>query len=415
MARLVLDDNRSQSLAISLDELRAKESADDFRELMVSLEKSGELDRAAEGLPSTDVLAERRERGQSLTRPELCILLAYAKLSLKTHLLRGRLPDDPITESYLLGYFPGEAIRDAGNDALEGHRLRREIIAGQVTNDLVDLMGATFVNRVARDTGRSADDVVRAWLVSARLAEHRALLYEMARQQSALDVGVSYRWLLGLARVLERTTRWVLQNVDPTASPARIVDENVSGLAELRAAFDTIVAGEERELFEARVEEIKGVGADDGFSRNLITLRFLDQLLEILQIARDTGAPETAAGTAYYTVSQALDIPWLRRTSFASAGGGQWEQRAAQALAEDLSRAHRKLTLAVLARASDGDVDAAAMSLLASGARDVERYSNVLSELRAEETAGLAGAAVAVRELAAFGERALPATRGGAT
>jgi glutamate dehydrogenase len=414
VARLVLEDNRSQSLAISLDELRAKESADDFRELMVSLEKSGELDRGSEGLPTTDVLVERRERGRSLTRPELCVLLAYAKLSLKMHLLRGRLPDDPITESYVLGYFPGEAIRDAGNEALANHRLRREIIAGQVTNELVDLMGATFVNRVARDTGRSADEVVRAWLVAARLAEHRALLHEMGRQQTALDVRVSYRWLLGFARVLERTTRWVLQNVDATASPARVVDENVSGLAQLRTDFEAIVAGEERELFEARVEEIRGFGADDGFSRNLITLRFLDQLLEILQIARATGSGETATGKAYYAVSQVLDIPWLRRMSFAAAGGGQWEQRAAQALAEDLSRAHRKLTLAVLAKASDGDVGRAAATLLESGARDVERYHGVVAELRAEESAGLAGAAVAVRELAAFGERALPVVRGGA-
>jgi len=405
VARLVLEDNRSQSLAISLDELRAKASTDDFRDLMVTLEKSGELSRATEGLPSTDVLVERAERGQALTRPELCVLLAHAKLSLKTKLLRGRLPDDPITESYLLGYFPGEAIRAAA-DGLEGHRLRREIIAGQVTNDLVDLMGATFVHRVARDTGRSAEEVVRAWLVAARLAEHRSLLHEMGNQQSVMDVRVSYRWLLGLARVLERTTRWVLQNVDSSRSPARIVDENVRGLAELRHDFDAIVAGEERGLFEERVREIRELGADADFSRNLITLRFLDQLLEILEIARATGAAETATGRAYYTVSDALEIPWLRRTSFASAGAGQWEQRAAQALADDLSRAHRKLTIAVLARARDGDIDAAATALLRSGERDMERYKGVTSELRAEEDAGLAGAAVAVRELTAFGERA---------
>ena len=410
VARLVLEDNRSQSLAISLDEMRARESADDFRDLMVALEKAGELNRAAEGLPSTDVLVERAERGQTLARPELCVLLAYSKLSLKTRLLRGRLPDDPITESYLLGYFPGEAIRAAA-DALDGHRLRREIIAGQVTNDLVDLMGATFVNRVSRDAGRSAEEVVRAWLVAARLAEHRSLLHEMARQQTAMDVRVSYRWLLGLARVLERTTRWVLQNVDASRSPARIVDENVRGLAQLRRDFEGIVAGEERRLFEERLREIRQLGADDDFSRNLITLRFLDQLLEILQIGRATGADETSTGKAYYAVSEALEIPWLRRTSFSSAGLGQWEQRAAQALADDLSRAHRKLTTAVLHKAKNGDIDTAARALLGSGDSDMERYKGVASELRSEEGVGLAGAAVAVRELAAFGERAAAAAQ----
>jgi glutamate dehydrogenase len=414
VARLVLENNRSQSRAISLDELRARKSANDFRDLMVALEKTGELNRAADVLPSTDVLVERAERGQTLTRPELCVLLAYAKLSLKTKLLRGPLPDDPITESYLLGYFPGEAIRAAAA-ALDGHRLRREIIAGQVTNDLVDLMGATFVNRVARDTGGSAEEVVRAWLVAARLAEHRALLHEMGRQQSAMDVRVVYRWLSGLGRVLERTTRWVLQNTDSSRSPAHVVDENVVGLAALRQAFDAIVAGEERDVFEERVREIRGLGADDAFARNLITLRFLDQLLEILQISRAMGAAEAATGRAYYVLSEALDIPWLRRTSFGSAGAGQWEQRAAQALTDDLSRAHRKLTKAVLARAAGDDVDAAVAALLGSGDRSLERYRGVASELRSEDVAGLAGAAVAVRELAAFAEQAAAGARPSAT
>ncbi len=406
VAHLVLENNRTQSLAISLDELRAKESVDDFRALMVALEKTGELSRAADGLPSTDILGERADRGQTLVRPELCVLLAHAKLALKARLLRGRLPDDPITESYLLGYFPPEALPAAGQEALAGHRLRREIIAGQVTNDLVDLMGATFVTRVMRDTGRSAEAVVRAWLVASRLSEHWKLVAEMAKQQSALDVRVSYRWLLGLARVLERTTRWVLQNVDADVSPARIVDENAEGLALLRDGFADVVTGDERRLFEALVREIQDAGADEPFALHLISLRFLDQLLEILQITRDSGSGELATARAYYAVSQAFELSWLRRTAFASAGEGQWEHRAAQALAEDLSRAHRRLTLVLLRGAEAGDVGKAQEVLQRVCVRDIERYRKIVDELKAEEGTGLAGAAVAVRELSACSERA---------
>jgi glutamate dehydrogenase len=404
VARLVLDDNRAQSLAISLDELRARESTDDFRDLMVSLEKTGELDRVSEGLPSTDVLVERREGHQSLARPELCVLLAYAKLALKTRLLRSRLPDDPITERYLLGYFPPEAVEAAGKTALEDHRLRREIIAGQVANDLVDLMGATFMHRVMRDTGRSADEVVRAWLVASRLSEHRALLAEMARQQSAMDARVSYRWLLGLARVLERTTRWVLGNVDPELSPAQVVEKNAEGLSRLRESFPKLAHGEDLALFNKLVAEIREVGADEAFSRRLITLRFLDQLLEILRIARDAGTDAGATGRAYYALSDALEIPWLRGTAFRAAGESQWDQRAAQALADDLSQAHRRLVTAALKRAGDGDPAAATADLLRSGRREVARVHELVTELRVEDEAGLAGALVAVRELTAFAQ-----------
>ena len=403
VAELVLDNNRSQSLAVSLDEVRATEALDDFRDLMFALEKAGELDRASEFLPTLDVLEERREAGRSLVRPELCVLLAYAKLSLKKHLLESALPDDPVTESYLLGYFPPAALVAAGHEHLERHRLRREIIASQLTNDLVDLMGAAFLNRVMRDTGESPESVVRAWLVASRLADHRALLKEMARQQSGLSVRVTYRWLLGLARVLERTTRWVLANVDAGVSPAKVVEENLEGLATLREAFGEIVAGEDRQLFEARVAEIRQVGADEAFSQRLMTLRFLDQLLEILDICRETGADPLVAGRVYYEVSERFDIPWIRRCVFAAAGDDQWEQRAAQVLSEDLSRAHRRLVVAVLSGAAEGP--GTTEELMARYRRHVERFRGIVEELRVEETPGLAAVSVAARELGALAAR----------
>ena len=407
VAQLVLDDNRSQSLAISLDERRAKEAMDDYRDLMFSLEKSGDLDRYSEGLPSLDVLVERRERAQSIVRPELCVLLAYAKLSLKTKLLKSSLPDDPVTESYLLGYFPPAAIIAAGHGNLTQHRLRREIITAQLTNDLVDLMGSTFVSRLVRDTGKSPEEVVRAWLVASRLADHRALLTQMGEQRSAINARVSYRWMLGLARVLERTTRWVLQNVEPEEASANIVDENIAGLALLRQAFAEVVAGEERQLFEARVREIQELGADEAFSRRLITLRFLDQLLEILEISRETAAEPVATARAYYRTSAAFDVPWLRRRIFAAAGDDQWEVRASQVLSEDLSRAHRKLVVGLMSQLDVADNGAPSPEDVMSRvkAKDLSRFRDIVTELKGEETIGLAAVSVAARELSGLADR----------
>ncbi len=406
VAELVLENNRSQSLAVSLDELRVRDSGDDFRDLMFTLEKSGELDRTSEDLPTLDVLVERRERDQALVRPELCVLLAYAKLALKGRLLRGSLPDDPVAEQYLLDYFPAKAIRAAGKERLRGHRLRREIIVGQITNDLVDLMGATFVTRVMRDTGRPAEDVVRAWLVASRLSGHRALKAEMGRQQETIRARVAYRWLLGLARVLERTTRWVLQNVDREVAPGKLVGESQDSLERLRTEFSELVSGEERALFESRVRELEGLGADETFSRRLISLRFLDQLLDIVSIAREADVDDGRAAQGYYFVSKAFEVPWLRRAAFQAAGDDHWEQRSAQLLADDLSRAHRRLVLAILERSDPGQsVEEAARELLAESQREVERFEAVMDELRDEQAAGLAAASVVIRELSVISDR----------
>ena len=393
VSTLVLADNESQSLAISLDELRAKEGLDDFRDLMSSLEKTGALDRAAENLPTWEALwARLEERGLSLTRPELCVLLAYAKLDLVGRLLWSDLSDDPAAYDYLRSYFPATALAAAGEESLDRHRLRHQIIASQLTNDLVDLMGATFVNRVSRGTGRTPSEVARAWLIAARLADHHALVRRVGGTGEELSSRVAYRWLLGLARVLERTTRWLLFNVEVDQDTATIIDGYQDGLRRLRADFAEFVAGDDRVLFERRIAEIERDGADPDLARKLITLRFLDQLLEILQVAQETGAKPLVAGRAYYQVSELFHVPWLRQAIFGSAGEDRWEQRAAQALAEDLSRAHYSLTRRALeSSGKNGGID--------TNTSDFVRFHDLMEEIRAEDRVSISGLGMAVREI----------------
>ncbi len=405
VATLVLRDNWSQSLAVSLDELRIADWLDEFRDLMTTLERSGLLDRASEALPSMEVLVERAEEGKSLTRPELCVLLAYSKLALKAALVTSELPDDRALAGYLTQYFPDQAVRTVGEGQLEQHRLRREIVVSQVTNDVVDLMGATFVHRLVRDTGRNADEVVRAWLIAARLADHRSLLAELSQPGRSLRTRDAYRWVLGLGRVLERATRWLLQTSGPDEATVDVIARNQEGLAVLRDHFHSIVAGEDREVYQRRVEELQELGAEEGFARRLITLRFLDQLLEILRVARKTDSDPLETGKAFYRVSELLSVPWLREAVYDAAEDDRWEQRAAQALADDLNRAHHRLVARVMAdRDGAPDPSEAAARLLEHRERSVQRFRQLLDEVRAEEAISLSGLSVAVREITRLSE-----------
>ncbi|MEK9500033.1 NAD-glutamate dehydrogenase [Gaopeijia maritima] len=407
VADRVLRDNWSQSLAVSLDRMRQADQLDEFRDLMTALERGGLLDRASEGLPTLEVLVERAENGGDLTRPELCVLLAYAKLAVKSATVASGLPDEPSVERYLTGYFPVEAIRKAGREHLVQHPLRREIITSQVTNDLVDLMGATFVHRLTRDTGATADEVVRAWVVASRLADHRRYLGEMTQGAGrSLRTMDAYRWVLGLSRVLERTTRWALKNVSATTDMQALVSEYQPGLEVLRREFGDLVTGDDRVLFEKLVGDVQELGGELAFARELISLRFLDQMLEILRVARDTGGEPADTARAFYRVSELLGVPWLREAIFASANDDRWEQRAAQALADDLTRAHHRLVSQVM-REKVGGLDAGdvAQRLIQERRRDVERYRHLLDEIRADDKISLSGLSVAVREVTELSER----------
>ncbi|MBI4521310.1 MAG: NAD-glutamate dehydrogenase, partial [Gemmatimonadetes bacterium] len=406
VAASVLGDNESQSRAVSLDELRARTGVEPFRDLMTSLERERVLDRADENLPSWEELQERRAAGQTLTRPELCVLLAYSKLSLKRHLLRSAVPDEIAAHRYLSVYFPAALVERLGAARLDQHPLRREIVTCGLTNDLVGIMGATFVDRTTRDTGNSHAEVARAWLIASELAGFRALRESLRTVEGEVAIGTVYRWLDGLARVLDRTTHWVLANVAPDVPASAVIAEHIDGLSQLRDAFPEVATGQDRDLFEQRIRDIRELTHDETLGRRMVTLRFLDQLLEILRVARETGADVMDVGRAYYRTADLLSVPWLRETIFRAPGPTRWEQRLANELLEDLGRVHRALTAAVVAVDGAGSVEERIEATIRARGPALARVRALLDEMRTEERASLPAVSVALREMSGLaGER----------
>jgi NAD-specific glutamate dehydrogenase len=223
-------------------------------------------------------------------------------------------------------------------------------------------------------------------VIASRLAGHREIIERLREVRGQSPAPVVYRWVLGLGRVLERTTRWVLANVGEDETTDGSVEENREGLATLRKRFPDLVTGAEAELFNRRVGELTGANADLGVARSLITLRFLDQLLEILGVARSVGADAEEAARAYYAVSDCYQTGWLRDAVLAAAGDDRWEQRAAQGMHDEVALAHQRLT-------------AMTLEAKAGAAGDLKRYQELLEQVREEEAPSLSALWAVVREL----------------
>ncbi|HKP76412.1 MAG TPA: hypothetical protein VJT67_12865, partial [Longimicrobiaceae bacterium] len=310
-------------------------------------------DPAEEGIPDAEGLKARAQARQGLTRPTLAVLLAHAKLQAKAALLASTVPDDAATHPYLVGYFPPEAVSAAGEGWLREHRLRREIVTTELVNDLVNLMGSSFLHRASQLSGRGIADVVRAWLVASRIAGAPEIRQDSAAAEGSFASEVVYRWLLGLGRVLEQTTQWLLANVPAGGDTTALIDEARGGLSVLRGGFAKFVAGEDRSVFLQRLGELQDLGVDKTLGERLITLRFLPQLLEILSAARAAGTEEIRTAKAFYAVSEKLGTARLREAMRAAAGDDPWERRYAATLADDLAGAQRALVSAVLRDGED--------------------------------------------------------------
>jgi glutamate dehydrogenase len=398
--RLVLRNSIGQSLAISLDETRSLNALGDFAALITAFERDKVLERAAEGIPSSDTLQERAAGGLGLTRPTLCVLLAYSKLHAHGHLLASRLPDDPACEAYLVGYFPRQAVATASTERLRAHRLRREIVTTELVNELVDLMGSSFLHHAARDSGTDIPTVVRGWLIASLLAGASPLRADLARLEGILPAETVYRWYFGLARVLARTTRWVLANVTPDVPTLTVLEQHLDGLMRLRQTFAQVVTGEDRHLFVSLLDEIRTIGIDDELAARIITLRFLPQLMDILRIAQEADADAVDTARAYYLVSERFACGMLRNGVLGAARDDRWEKRYALALVEDVDRAHRRLARSMLdVGAAEEEMSEALDEYLHSHARQADTYRDLLQELSAADGVPLAGYAVAVRTL----------------
>ena len=164
---LVLADNASQALALTLDGIRSARRFDPFVDLAQELVAAGILDRHDDAVPSREELLAGPARERGLPRPLLCVMLGLVKNWAYFKTLESSLPDADIAQPLLVSYFPAK-MRESYRDHLALHPLKREIIATGAINRLINHAGVGFIHRLSAATGAEVGDVVHAYLVADR-------------------------------------------------------------------------------------------------------------------------------------------------------------------------------------------------------------------------------------------------------
>jgi glutamate dehydrogenase len=396
----VLSHNWWQSLAVSLDELRVRRVPAEFRDALFRLEREGAVDRDLQDLPGSEELAERQEKEQYLTRPELAVLLAAAKTHLKGELLDAPLPDEPALEELLLGYFPDEAVETAGEELARDHWLRRRIVATRLTNFFVDCMGSTAHVELVRETGQSSADVVRAWYSAYRIARVEQLHGHLRSLDGQVSAGVQKQWFLSISRVLERTTRWLLTHASPELSLRETVERYRGPVDELRADLDDLLTDDRaRELRQLEAHH-RTDGLDEERAAELAALEQLDDLLPVAGLAHRSGLDAPVVARVFFGLAHEIDFPWLREALLRTPGSDLWEQRAAKSLALELETARTRMTETIIDQVEDpSDVDAAMQGFRRAFSPDLERIRQVLEDVRSVERPSLSALVVGVHAI----------------
>ncbi|MBB1089226.1 NAD-glutamate dehydrogenase [Lysobacter sp. SG-8] len=396
---LVLVDNYRQNQAISLMERMSVPRLGSKQHFIRTLESQGLLDRQIEFLPSDAELAERKARGQGLTRPELSVLLSYAKLVIYDQLLASDVPEDPYLSKELVRYFP-QPLQKKYAAAMEDHRLKREIIATAVTNSMVNRMGATFTLRMTEDTGRSAGEVAKAYTIAREVIDARALWAEIDALDGKVSESDQIDALQVIWHLLRTLSRWLLSRAGAIPEITDAMARYGDGLDAVRAALPATLSDVRRDGYEQRRAEWRGKGFPAALADQLAALPLLEFACDIVEIAHARRMPPAEVAHAYFALGAALDMPWLYEQIDALEVDGRWQALARGTLRDELGQQQRLLVGQILAAGGRRPAREKVDAWLQRDDPSLRFTQAMLAELMNQKTVDYPTMSVAVRRLA---------------
>lgn len=383
VAALCLRNNYLQGLALSLAERAGTGELPDHRELIERLEERGLLDRVVEFLPSDAAMDARAAGGKGLMRPELAVILAYAKLTLYADLLEGKSIDDAYLAGELYRYFP-ETLHRAYPEAVAGHRLKREVIATVLANAMINRGGPAFVSELTAATSASPGEVALAYAATRDAYD----LSELNAAIDALDGVVPGQVQLGLYAevmdLLRQESLWFLRNADVTQGLAGLVERHAAGVSALRAMLNSTLPASLAESIAMRVKQLVEQGVPEGLARRIAELPVLSYASDIVLVSERSGVPLSDGAAAFFGVFATFELWPVIEQGREIALSDRFDRMALDRALANLMRAQRDLTADVLK--AEGGLDgwqarpgigrtAAAVAELTQGELTVSRLS----------------------------------------
>jgi glutamate dehydrogenase len=400
VAEHVLRDNYEQNVLLGNARAQEQSMASVHERLIHWLEERGDLDRGLEYLPSDADIEKRVHERLGLKSPEFSVLVAYAKLALKQDILASSIPDDPYFERTLAEYFP-PPIRERYTAELAGHPLRREIITNSVVNSMVNRGGITFAFRAQEESGATPEQVTRAFVVCREVFG----LADFVAQVEALDNVVPTTAQTGLylefRRLMDRSVRWFLSS-RPTTLDIGAEIERFSGIIhDLGPRVATLLRGEEKKRLDRKASEFMKAGVPDALAMHAASLLDWYSLLDIVDIAADTGREPTDVAPLYYLVSERFGIDSMLGKVTRLPRDDRWDALARGALRDDLYSVLSSLTRSVIDVGGGAGPEPAQQWRAWEDANQesVTRSTTALAGIRRLESPNIAALSVALRTL----------------
>ena len=349
-----LRNNYLQSLVLSLGERHAMSDFGFQTRLIRELETSGLLNPTLEGLPDAGGLVERNQAQIPLTRPELAVLLGYSKIDLFARLLQSSVPDDPYLEDVLRDYFP-ERMREAFADGIASHRLRRDIIATSLTNDVINRGGSTVVVRLAEETGHDAADIVYAFAGVRNVYRLDPLWQRIDALDNKVDGDVQLDLYLDVQQLVRRKMAWFLRHFDFSEGLEQLTERFRPGVDAYRQTILEAMQNGTGNPIARHMTAYVERGVPDDVARDVALLDVLFSAPDVTLIARQVEVDVDAAIEPFRAADAALRLGDLRQAGESIDATDYFDRLAINSALNVVGDAHRTVTESVLMSNGNGN------------------------------------------------------------
>ncbi|MFD6311685.1 NAD-glutamate dehydrogenase [Streptomyces nigra] len=399
VGRLVLRNNYAQNTAIANALAQSSAMLHAQQRFMKHLVREGHLDRALEFLPTDRQIRERLNSDHGLTGPETAVLMAYTKITVADELLHTTLPDDPYLSTLLHAYFP-TALRERFPEHLVSHPLRREITTTVLVNDTVNTGGTTYLHRLREETGASLEEIVRAQTVARAIFRQAEVWDAVEALDNKVEAAVQTRIRLHSRRLVERGTRWLLNNRPQPLALADTIDFFADRVEQVWSQLPKLLRGADLDWYQQIHDELTDAGVPVELAQRVAGFSSAFPTLDIVSVADRMGKDPMDVAEVYYDLGDRLHISQLMDRIIELPRSDRWQSMARASIREDLYAAHAALTSDVLAV---GDGTATPEQRFEAWERKnaaiLSRARTTLEEIRGSDSFDLANLSVAMRTM----------------